>query len=54
MIPPHLFYEIYIYLFEKNDCTPPKCDKLSEYTDNAQTEVKDLSSRCIGGTNVCD
>ena len=33
MIPPHLFYQIYLFFFEKNDCTPPKCGELSEYTD---------------------
>ena len=28
--------------------------ELSEYTDSAHTEVEDLSSRCINGSNVCD
>ena len=46
MIPPHLFYQIYLSFLEmQNDCTPPKCGELSEYTDSAQTEVEDLSSR---------
>ena len=30
MIPPHFFYQIYILFLEQNDCTPPKCGKLSE------------------------
>ena len=25
MIPPHLFYQIYLSVLEQNDCTPPKC-----------------------------
>ena len=33
---------------------PPKCSYLSEYTDNAHTEVDDLSSRSMNGSNVCD
>ena len=33
MIPPHLFYQIYLSILEQNDCTPPKCGELSEYTD---------------------
>ena len=45
MIPPHLFYQIYLSFLEQNDCTPPKCGKLSEYTDSAHTEVEDPSSR---------
>ena len=44
MIPPHLLYQIYLSFLEQNDCTPPKCGKLSEYTDSAHTEVEDLSS----------
>ena len=43
MIPPHLFYQIYLSFLEQNDCTPPKSDELSEYTDSAHTEVEDLS-----------
>ena len=40
MIPPHLFYQIYLSFLEQNDCTPPKCGELSEYTDSAHTEVE--------------
>ena len=54
MIPPHLFYQIYLSFLEQNDCTPPKCGELSEYTDTAHTEVDDLSSRCMNGSNVYD
>ena len=45
MIPPHLFYQIYLSFLDPNDCTPPKCDKLSEHTDSVHTEVEDLFSR---------
>ena len=38
MIPPHLFYQIYLSFPEQNDCIPPKCGELSEYTDSAHTE----------------
>ena len=54
MIPPHLFYQIYLSFLEQNDCTPPKCGELSEYTDSAHTEVEDLYSRCMNGSNVYD
>ena len=54
MIPPHLFYQIYLSFLEENDCTPPKCGKLSEYTDSAHTEVEDLSSRYMNGSNMTD
>ena len=50
MIPSHLFYQIYLSFLEQNDCTPPKCGELSEYTDSAHTEVEDLSSRCMNGS----
>ena len=30
MIPPHLFYQIYISFLEQKDCTPPRCGELSE------------------------
>ena len=50
MIPPHLFYQIYLSVLEQNDCTPPKCGELSEYTDSAHTEVEDLSSRYRNGS----
>ena len=52
MIPPHLFYQMYLSFLEQNDCTPPKCGELSEYNDSAHTEVKDLSSRYMNGSNV--
>ena len=51
MIPPYLLYQIYLSF---HDCTPPKCGELSEYTDSAHTEVEDLSSRCMNGSNVYD
>ena len=54
MIPPHLFYQIYLSFLEQNDCTPPKSGELSDYTDSAHTEVEDLSSRCMNGSNVYD
>ena len=54
MIPPHLFYQIYFSFLEQNDCTPPKCGELSEYTDSAHTEVEDLSSRYMNVSNVYD
>ena len=54
MIPPNLFFQIYPPLPEQNDCTPPKCGELSQYTDSAHTEVEDLSSRCMNGSNVYD
>ena len=61
MIPPHLLYQIYLSFLEQNDCTPPKCGELSEYTDSAHTytdsahtEVEDLSSRYMNGSNVYD
>ena len=45
MIPPHFFYQIYLSFLEQNDCIPPKCGELSEYTDSAHTEVEDHSSK---------
>ena len=53
MIPPHLF-QIYLLLPEQNDCTPPKCGELSEYTDSVHTEVEDLSSRYMNGSDMYD
>ena len=47
MIPPHLFYQIYLSFIEQNNCTPPKCCELSEYTDSAHTEVEDPSLGCM-------
>ena len=52
MIPPHLFYQIYLSFLGQNDCTPPKCGELSEYTDSAHTEVEDLSSRYVNGSDA--
>ena len=52
MIPPHLCHQIYLSFLEQNYCTPPKCVALSEYTDSAHTEVEDLSSRYMNGSNV--
>ena len=43
MIPPHHIYQIYHSLSVQDDCTPPKCGELSEYTDSAHTEVEDPS-----------
>ena len=43
MIPPHLFYRIYLSFLEQNDCTPPRCGELSDYTDSAHTQVEDPS-----------
>ena len=39
---------------QQNHCTPPKCGELSEYTKSARTEVKDLSSRYMNGSDVYD
>ena len=52
MIPPHPFYQIYLSFLEQNECTPPKYGELSEYTNSAHTEVEDLSSRYMNGSNV--
>ena len=52
MIPPHLYYQIYVFLFESDDCTRPKCGELSEYTDSTHTEVEDVSSRYMKG-QIC-
>ena len=46
-IPPHHIYQIYHFLSERDDCTPPKCGALSEYTDSAHTEVEDPSLGCM-------
>ena len=43
MIPPHSMYQIYHSLSLRDNCTPPKCGELSEYTDSAHTEVEDPS-----------
>ena len=54
MIPPHLFYQIYISFLEQKYCNPPKCGELSEYTDSAHTEVENLSSVCMNGSDEYD
>ena len=41
MIPPHNIYQIYHSFSVRDDCSPPKCGELSEYTDSAHTEVED-------------
>ena len=51
MIQPHLFYQIYLSFLEQNDWTPPQFGELSDYTDSAHTEVEDLSSRYMNGSN---
>ena len=52
MIPPHLFYQIYLSFLEQNYCTSPKYGELSEYTDTTNIEVEDLSSRYMNGSTV--
>ena len=54
MIPPHLFYQIYLSFLDQNDCTQKKLGELSEYTDSAHPEVEDLSSRYMDGSDVYD
>ena len=54
MIPPHNIYKIYNSLSVRDDGTPPKCGELSEYIDSAHTEMEDLSSRYMNGSNVYD
>ena len=49
MIPPHFFYQIFLFL---NDCPPPKCGELSQYSHSVHIEVEDLSSRCMNGSDV--
>ena len=51
MIPPHFFCQIYLSFSQQNDCIPPKCGELSEYTDSAHTEVEDPSSKCMNGSD---
>ena len=51
-ILPHHTYQIYHSLSVRDDCTPPKCGKLSEYTDSAHTEVEDPSLGCMNGSNM--
>ena len=45
MIPKDFLYQIYLSLVVKNDYIPTYSGKLSQYTDNAHTKVKSLSSR---------
>ena len=54
MIPSHLFLQIYLSMLEPNDCIPPKCGELSEYTVSAHTAVENLSSRCMNGSDAHD
>ena len=54
MISPNLFYQIYIFFFQQNDCIPLKCGELSEYTDSAHTEMEDPFSRCMNGSDEYD
>ena len=51
-IPPNHIYQIYHFLSERDDCTPPKCGAPSEYTDSAHTEVGDPSLGCMNESNV--
>ena len=53
-IPPHHIYQIYHFLFEWDDFTPPKCGELSDYTDSAHTKVEDPSLGYMNGSNICD
>ena len=45
MIPPHLFYQIYLPFFEQNYCTPPKCGELLE----SQTMLESCNKTQVGG-----
>ena len=54
MIPPHNIYQIYHSFSVQDDCSPPKCGKLSEYTDSAHTEVEDPSLGYMNGLNMYD
>ena len=51
-IPPHHICQIYHFLSQQDDCTPPKCGELSEYIDSAHTEVEDPSLWCMNGLNM--
>ena len=48
-----LFYQIYLYFLEQTYYIPPKCWELSGCIDTAHTEVKELCSRCMNGSNAC-
>ena len=52
MTPPDLSTKYTLPHLALDDCTPPKCDKLSEYTDSTHTEAEDLSFRCMNGLDV--
>ena len=54
MIPPNNIYQIYHSLSVRDDCTPPKCGELSQYTDNAHTELEDPFLGCMNVSNVYD
>ena len=54
MIPPHNIYQIYLSFFVRDDCSPPKCGELSEYTDSAHTEMEDPSLGYMYGLNMYD
>ena len=40
MIPSHLFLKIYLSMLEPDDCIPPKCCELSEYTVSGESFFK--------------
>ena len=44
MILSHLFFQIYLPFLEQNDCPPPTCGELSEYTDSAHIDVEESYS----------
>ena len=48
MISSHLFLQIYLPLLEQNDCTPPRCGELSEYTNSAMGVIC-KKKVCVGG-----
>ena len=54
MIPPHNIYRIHHSFSVRDDCTPPKCAEVSEYTDSARTEVEGPSLGYMNGSNVYD
>ena len=53
---PNISFVFFIKMIalHQNDCTPPKCSELSEYTDSAHTEVEDLSSGCMNESDEYD
>ena len=50
----HISSTKYLSFLDQNDCPPPKCGELSEYTESAHNEVEDLSSKYMNGSNVYD